>query len=439
MDNRTVVGALSIQLNAACILCTLIYWFSQSELGRIGPYPLVLLAYGPLLYGLDRLFLRRERTLRDLVLLNAGAGLAFFAVLVPLVGWGRWGSLIFAGLACLWLTVQAAQLSLSPPAMSKMILFLDGSLVLLLLFTAYGAAVQVPAFQFLPACVGCAASLLGLMLRRLGGGLGAKGWGFIAGAFLAVLALVCLLVGFAAAPAGQGVVVLWNTLAAAVQFILSLLWQLLVWLSSLIPAPETVGELEPPLQAELPEAQEPMAQSNPVLVALTAALAIAGAVFLLVLALRALGRLRVGGRTAVVRVRASRRRVSLLKGLARLIAALAGGLRLRMYLFRIRNTPEGLFYLLVRRCRTAPWHKRRGETPREFLLRLRSSAQTDPELASALDGLIPAVDRALYAPKEKPALFPQARLVRRRVGASVRRQFLREGLYRVKKRLPSGG
>ena len=47
MDNRTVVGALSIQLNAACILCTLIYWFSQSELGRIGPYPLVLLAYGP--------------------------------------------------------------------------------------------------------------------------------------------------------------------------------------------------------------------------------------------------------------------------------------------------------------------------------------------------------------------------------------------------------
>ena len=71
--------------------------------------------------------------------------------------------------------------------------------------------------------------------------------------------------------------------------------------------------------------------------------------------------------------------------------------------------------------------------------RLRSSAQTDPELASALDGLIPAVDRALYAPKEKPALFPQARLVRRRVGASVRRQFLREGLSRVKKRLPSGG
>ena len=88
MDNRTVVGALSIQLNAACILCTLIYWLSQSELEEIRPYPLVLLVYGPLLYGLDRLFLRRERTLRDLVLLNAGAGLAFFAVLVPLVR--RW-------------------------------------------------------------------------------------------------------------------------------------------------------------------------------------------------------------------------------------------------------------------------------------------------------------------------------------------------------------
>ena len=65
----------------------------------------------------------------------------------------------------------------------------------LILFVAYGSAVQVPAYQLIPACVGCAGSLLGLMIRRIGGGLGARGWSFVGAAFLVVLALVFLLVG----------------------------------------------------------------------------------------------------------------------------------------------------------------------------------------------------------------------------------------------------
>ena len=79
-----------------------------------------------------------------------------------------------------------------------------------------------------------------------------------------------------------------------------------------------------------------------------------------------------------------------------------------------------------------PWRRRRRETPRELLLRLRRSAEGHRELADAQVGLIPAVDAALYAPpgRAEPAV-PYARLIRRRVGASVRRQFVRDSLARL--------
>ena len=163
-----------------------------------------------------------------------------------------------------------------------------------------------------------------------------------------------------------------------------------------------------------------------------AVLAAAGALALAVWCLRMLGKVRVGGRRVVRTVRPSRRRPALSGALRRLLASWAERICLAVWLIRNRNTPAGLFYLLVRRCRMGPWRKRRGETPREFLLRLRRSAEGDRELADALDGLIPAVDAALYAPPEREgSAVPYARLIRRRVGASVRRQFVRDSLARL--------
>lgn len=424
------VGALSVQLSMACIFCTLVYWFSAGgQAGLI--YPMALIPYAPALYGLNRLFLRRERSVRALVLLNLSAGVAFFAALVPAIGWGEWGALAFAAVLCLWLTAQGGWLAVEPPALPRVILCLDVSLVVLILFVAYGSAVQVPAYQLIPACVGCAGSLLGLMIRRIGGGLGARGWSFVGAAFLVVLALVFLLVGVAAAPAGQGVVALWGALTAAARFAAALLWQILVWISSLFPPPSREGEMEmDPVQIELHEEAE-LAEANPIVMAVLAVLLIAGMLFLVVWGLRMLGRIRIGGVKAARTVRPRRKRLSLLAGLRRLLASWAAYFRLRAWLFHKRNTPEGLFYLLVRQCRMAPWHKRRGETPREFLLRLRRSAGGDPELAAALDELIPAVDAALYAPPGRAGRAAHAGLIRRRIGASARRQFVRDGLDRL--------
>lgn len=432
MEGRNeLVSALSVQLSMACIFCTAVYWFAQAgQTGLI--FPLALLPYGPAVYGLNRLFLRRERSARALVLFNCAVGLALFGAMAADIGWGRWWTLVSAAVFCAWLTVRGAGLVMEPPALPRVILCLDGSLVTLILFTAYGAAVQVPSCQLIPACIGCAGALLGLMLRRVGGGLGARGWAFVGAAFLALFALVFLLVSFAAAPAGQGVTALWSMLTAAVRSAADLLGRALIWLLSLLPAPTEEGELAmEPTQMELPE-DLGAAEANPIFAAALAVLMAAGALALAVWCLRMLGKVRVGGRRVVRTVRPSRRRSALSDALRRLLASWAERICLAVWLVRNRNTPAGLFYLLVRRCRMGPWRKRRGETPREFLLRLRRSAEGDRELADALDGLIPAVDAALYAPPEREgSAVPHARLIRRRVGASVRRQFVRDSLARL--------
>ena len=322
-------------------------------------------------------------------------------------------------------------MALEPPALPRMVLCLDGSILVLILTAATSSTGRAPLCQIAVACMGCASALLGLIVRRTGGNLGARGWAFLGAAFLGILALMFLLVGTAAAPAGRGILALWDVLTAAAQALAALFWRILVWVLTLFPAPENSVEGNPAAApVEMPEELEELGPSPVAMLVLIVLLAVA-VVWLAVWGLRMLGRFRIGGRAAARTVRTERERLSLLQALRRLLASWAAYVRGRVWLARSRNTPDGLFFLLVRRCRMGPWHKRPGETPREFLLRLRRSAEGDPQLAGALDELIPAVDAALYAPKGRSGRFSRARLVRRRVGAAVRRQFLRDSWDRM--------
>ena len=95
----------------------------------------------------------------------------------------------------------------------------------------------------------------------------------------------------------------------------------------------------------------------------------------------------------------------------------------------------GLYFLLVQRSRPTPWHKLQGETPREFLSRLRDKAAGDPKLFQVLERLIPAVDQALFAPYTGDELFPEAALVRRRLGTAVYCDLVRNAVSSLRLRL----
>lgn len=372
--------------------------------------------------------------MRRLVLLNTAVGALFFLSILLLGEQKEMLLLVFAAGFCLWITMKGGYRSLHAPTLHEMILSLDTSAVMLVLLMGYTSIMGSGILWVLPGAAGFAAACLGAAARRMYGPITIKGWALLGIAFVGIFGLMVLLVGVAAAPAGEGIVMLWNGLVTMAKGVLALLWRLLLFLSSLLPE-MAAGDLEEPYaQIQLPEEELVQAEANPVLTIILLVLAAVALLLFLAWLLRLMGRLKIGGRKVPKAAKApQRRRISLWSGLKRLLESWRTRIRLHLFLTRHRDTPVGMFYGLVRRCRLSPWRKRTGETPREFLLRLRRSAGEDLELAAALDGLIPAVETALYSPAGRSDTVAQAGLIRRRIGRAVRGQFLRDSWSSVRR------
>ena len=79
MGNRQFFPALTSLFALACCLATLTYLITLNA-GITGAYyPQVLLVYAPLLYGINRLFLRKERSMLSITALNGGLWIALVA------------------------------------------------------------------------------------------------------------------------------------------------------------------------------------------------------------------------------------------------------------------------------------------------------------------------------------------------------------------------
>lgn len=92
MGNRQFFPALTSLFALACCLATLTYLITLNA-GITGAYyPQVLLVYAPLLYGINRLFLRKERSMLSITALNGGLWIALVASICIL----EWDSRIAA-------------------------------------------------------------------------------------------------------------------------------------------------------------------------------------------------------------------------------------------------------------------------------------------------------------------------------------------------------
>ena len=89
-----VLASAALLAGVGCILCTLVYFITLGHVSGGSCFPLVLTVYGPILFGVDRLFLRRQRTMMSLALLNGGALAALLAFIFLSGGYqgGPWPS-----------------------------------------------------------------------------------------------------------------------------------------------------------------------------------------------------------------------------------------------------------------------------------------------------------------------------------------------------------
>ncbi len=432
MDNRQVFHAAAAQLTLGCMLASFYYLMVLQGDGVGWFFPAVLLPGGPVLYLLDRLFLRKPRSMLALVGLNAGLAAALCAASCALDGWFGFSTFIFVAAFVLILCGKGAAFALKPPTIKDLLLLLDGSLVLLVVVAAFLSLTGQPLYYGIPGICGAAAALLNVVVIRGSRPLGTREGLFLGGAFAAVFGGMTLLTG-AAAPLGRGLAALWNGLGELIGAVFNALYRLLLYLTP--PAPEYTEEAQS-AAASLPAAEEapptePSPLVNAILLAIVGLAVVAGALWLL----RGLSRWKLGGRKAAAAAAPARRsRPAFGEALRALLARWRTALRTRRWLRRHRDTPAGVYFLLERRCRRSPWHKRPGETPRQFLTRLAGYARDDEQLCADLARLIPAADAALYgaAPLSQPALADSARRVRRRIGRTVRRQALRAAAARVR-------
>lgn len=434
MAERNFFSALAMQFALGCGLCTATLLMTLGEETAVGFYPFALMVYAPLLYGANCLFLRREHTMAGAAILNGGAAILMFAAICLIDGWGGFAYMLFAAVFCIWPTVNGLQLAEKAPDVHGLILCVDVTAVLLVLFAAYAAlAGRDQPWMLFPAFAGCAASFLALVTRRAGRTMGVRDWGLVLGAFGALMAVLWAVLRYAAA-AGGGLVAAWKSLVAAVKFLLLLTWRTLEYLLSLLPVP-AYEDYEIEMEAaRIPEVEELAEMESTAALVMLALVLIALAVCLGWMLVK-LRKVKLGGtahRKAAARQK--RKGPGLLGALGLLAAAWGRRLRLWLWLRRSRNTPEGIYCALERQSRRTPWHKRPGETAREFLLRLRNGAE-DPAFTAALDELIPAVERALYAREAPRTTFPQGGLLRRRARSAALRHYLRTLAERWRARL----
>lgn len=436
MAEMHTLSAAAAQFTVACNLASLYAMATIGE-GLSGWfYPWSLLVYGPLVYGANRLFLHRERPVLALLLLNLGAAVSLLVLGYLVEGPQEISRLAFLVIFAVWLTAKGQNMARKAPGVSGMLLCLDGSILVLVIFTAYTAATGLKLTWSIPPICGFAAAILGVTARRTNRTFGWKEWTFMGAAFCVIFAVMWLLIGVVAAPAGRGLVMVWE----GILWVLSCVWWLFLKFAAFLDSffPKSASEAVLPQDnfllspGVIPEEEA----GDPVLGMLLLIVFVVLVVAVVIWLLRQLVGLKVGGKKTKIVSSPRRTRPSFRAALCTLLADWRRKIRLRRFLRKQRDTAEGLYFTLIRKCSVGPWHKRTGETPREFLTRLRRCAQDDAELAQAIERLIPAVDSVLYAGGPAGQKLEFAALIRRRIGAAVKRQALRDGVGQLKNSIP---
>ena len=186
MAERRYFPAICLQLGYACAICSFVLLTMQQFQPESYFYPLVFIAYAPLIYLANVLFLKKERTMRGVAILNIAAGVGMFAAIAVFGSYEGWASLIFVAMFCFYLTMRGNTGAMAEPGLRAIMLCMELSLLILVLFTAYCGYFGMGAIWCLPSVFGCAASILAVMLSRLERSPGLRGWLFIALVFLLI-------------------------------------------------------------------------------------------------------------------------------------------------------------------------------------------------------------------------------------------------------------
>ena len=398
MEGRHPFSGIMLQFSIAGIGCMLYNIPTQG--GEKSPVLLyvLLFAYGLISWGLNTVFLQKERTIGAAVLFNilqicAGWAAAFLLGRITGIPSG-----IFTGIVLFLLSLISFKTITGGIRLSWLMLCFDVSAALILICSLFIGMGNGQEYTLIPGILGAAAAFAGLAAARTGRQIpGRDRLMIVLLVLLIVLAafLICSLAGGALGAGAAGVI---SGIGAFFRLLWDLIRRFFQYLSRFFKQ-ETSEAIEmdmgPGFSMEGTQGGEEVQFSIIPLLVFVGILTLAGVILFTVL----FRRHRIsGGKKA----RAARRqavisdRVSLLKALRIWYGKLRRRMKIRLYFIKNRNTPAGRFFRLVRSSGRSGQAMLKGETPREFLERYIDSLKPEDKRIPELQKLATELELQLY-------------------------------------------
>ena len=424
MESNRFLPGLAAIVRLSAVWCSLFWLFSTARslegLSGFAALPLILGAV--LAYLAFALFLRVPRPLPSLAILGAVLSVVLCSVLLGFYSslHGFW-PVLMGILAVVSLVFRAGMLCVRPLSAAQSLLGMEGCVVFFLFFLFYLTVKDLEMQLCLPLLISSLLSLYGILFQRLAG---ARSDTRRHSRLLAFFPLL-LLLAFTAAAAlaflhfgadalAGGALRIYHAALGLLLFLGRGLMRFLLWLAALFPAAEAGGDLPEPPESAMGEMDFAVPQSDPRLLMAAAVLALLVVLGIGIYVVYRLRRVRFGQKRTGSTAAVTRQRPTLRCWLRRVLARLWSRLSFFLTLLVRRQTPQALYYRLLRTGRTLGTPRRPGESPCAYVRRMAGHTGQNSALQSAMGALALALQESLYAPRPAhPLTAEEIRVLRR--------------------------
>lgn len=363
--------------------------FSVAEMSPGRWHTICLLGYGMICYTVNSLWLKREKTVNMTVLVNGVLAGVFLGIMFLRFGTGGGKQAAFTVAFCLFLTYYGVKLNLRPPKATHLILYLDVSVVLIILLVIVMDTMERSILAAAPLASGIIALLLGLMAFHLHS---FKAW-LVPGVLFVVLMALFGVMMSVARYFGRLITAAFGGILFGLRYIGSQIERFLLYLTTLMKADtyeEVTGEAFG-IPSGAMEAAQQFQNGMGIIIGL---IILAFFVFVLIMALRILGKSGISGKRIKSANRQRHHTPPFWGVFKEFFREIKENIQYSILVIGKRNTPWGLYYFLRAVTGKRKCGIKTGETPKAFLCRL--SAQL-PETGQELVVLIPEIEKALFS------------------------------------------
>ena len=394
-----------------------------------------LMVYSIVIYYINRLFARKPRQIGHIVLLNLICAVVVFAAFIISGTVPLFWQAAYSFISLVIITGLGAAGAFGSMKLNSILLFMDANILLMifaiLVIMSRNASFSWTAFSI----VGAVAGLLGTISFRTDRPLGKREWGTILFLFAVIAIIAWLLFTFVVSPLSAGArglgegaaslfVFIWNQIERFFRFLASL-WHddgSQAELPEMLPASQTSGE-----------DMTGSVQENGIMPVLVIGIIVVAVLIILIHIFRRSKKTKIrnsfsAGAASTEAVKSTPFADALKKLFAKIKRRFNSGYYMRTH----KDSAEGIYFSLVKACRHTELEKCAGDTPAEFLMRIRSALSEENRSSAGyaeegnstfyFDELIPAVNESFYSSGNSEQTFSWAKSVVSEVKKTARRR-----------------